>query len=177
MQCINHIGMKRKSSGVLCAVVRKKKVTGKDDDERIVDIGCVCIQDGMATTVALLTNPSCFFKGTSSSDSLSTYFNRMHTFTHQEVFRGGIFIYVLNQLNGIRPFSERPSDFSNVISMYDSAFSCSICGPDIMHFSMCMHQDKLLRNVKRMHHERGSNVTPKTNKSNNSKKVSRSANQ
>ena len=132
MQCINYIGMKGKARSTLCSLVYEK------EDKIFVNNGCICIQDADATSVVLVTNSGCFFHGTNGFDTLSTHFNLLRTIEYQDIFRGGLSIYVLNQLNGRRPFSAHSGDFSICLSKYDSAFSCSPKGPDIFTYDMSM---------------------------------------
>ena len=165
MQCINYIGMKGKARGTLCALVYE------NEDECIVEIGCICLQDDTATSIALVTNPLCFY-GTNMHDTLSTHFNRIRTIKHEDVFCGGITIYILNQLNGTKPFNANPHDFSLCVSNFDNAFSCSPNGPDIFMYDLCMKQNKLLKKVIELHHKRGSNMNRRSNNRSNKKNVS-----
>ena len=103
---------------------------------------------------------------------MSTYFNAVRNIPHGDVYCGIAKFYILNQLNGTRPFSANPKIFSNCISRYDKNFICSPKGPDVFIYDLCMKQNKLLKTVIDIHHDRGSNSQEKTKTRSNKKTVS-----
>lgn len=142
IQCINHIGFDSKAKGTLCGIVR----------DGIPSIGIIIFMDDTSTSIATVTNPSCFFRPTTEPRSIHNDFNCVTNIMHESVYSGKVQIFILNQLNKVSPFPSRNQSFQNTISMYDGCINCSPHGPDIFEYETILHNDKLTyHSTQRLH--------------------------
>ena len=165
IQCINYTAIKGKARGTLCSWFFENRSLKKTE----VRIGVILLMDDLSTTIASVTNPTCFFERTEGT--VRKYFNSVRNIPHELVFSGEVKIFILNQLNGYPPYALSIEKFSNIVSKCDGCINCSPVGPDVFEYKFAMKGDTLVKKVIEAHHNIETNLPPRKNDRINQKQV------